>query len=487
MTEPRAPHESNHESNTRLHDALSLAEQVALEAGALLRERCYQGPVRLIEEARDEVKGEVHALADLQAERLIRAKLCALEPQWGFRAEEEPELNRAPQDPQQTFWLVDPNDGTSAFLKGERGASVSIALIREGAPVLGVIYAYMGLDDEGDLFTWAEGSGPVQRQRAPLKHSEEGLWRERWGEAVIFVSNSADRVASAYQESLEGASFRVAPGVAYRLALVAAGEGEAATSLAGPRDFDYAAGHALLIGSGGALVDERGREVRYHPTNPQRLGFAFGGHRPHLQQLTRCAWAPVLNQQGALKSTAPLLPPAREQLCSDTLRLRRALCAWWGYHLGAALHDQPEHLRELEQRGRQSSPQRLAEMELSVRARGVDAALTQSAREALAHPSSPLPPLMHTLFGLIEGEEITASSLERTSPAWRLAARGLELLSAHPHHSPHRSPWPERLIGALLSARQGPLSRWGSDSARLIEALTTLTHPLSSLTTKTDR
>lgn len=43
------------------------------------------------------------------------------------------------------------------------GTSVSIALLREGRPVLGVVYAYCAPDDVGDCFTWAEGTGPVRR------------------------------------------------------------------------------------------------------------------------------------------------------------------------------------------------------------------------------------------------------------------------------------------------------------------------------------
>ena len=80
-------------------------------------------------------------------------------------------------------------------------------------------------------------------------------------------------------EGQKGCQYRVAPGIAYRLALCAAGEGEVAISLASPRDFDFAAGHALLIGAGGDLFDGQGKEVRYEHTRPTRLGCAFGGQK----------------------------------------------------------------------------------------------------------------------------------------------------------------------------------------------------------------
>jgi fructose-1,6-bisphosphatase/inositol monophosphatase family enzyme len=68
-----------------------------------------------------------------------------------------------PQDSAGHLWLVDPDDGTSAFEAGFRGASVSIALLRDGRPVLGVVFAYCAPDDAGDIFSWAEGAGPGQR------------------------------------------------------------------------------------------------------------------------------------------------------------------------------------------------------------------------------------------------------------------------------------------------------------------------------------
>jgi fructose-1,6-bisphosphatase/inositol monophosphatase family enzyme len=62
-----------------------------------------------------------------------------------------------PSDADKHLWLVDPQDGTSAASKGFRGAAVSIALLRDGQLVLGVVYACTAPDSTGDLFFWAEG------------------------------------------------------------------------------------------------------------------------------------------------------------------------------------------------------------------------------------------------------------------------------------------------------------------------------------------
>ena len=54
--------------------------------------------------------------------------------------------------------MVDPLDGTSDFLKGRRGSALSIALIRDGVPVWGVVASPVAPDDGGDVIAWAEGA-----------------------------------------------------------------------------------------------------------------------------------------------------------------------------------------------------------------------------------------------------------------------------------------------------------------------------------------
>lgn len=475
---------------SELSEALKIAIETAQEAGALLRNALYQGASISDIEA----NGEVHALADLKAERLIRSKLMSSFPQWGMRSEEEPELNRPPQDELMRFWLVDPNDGTSAFVKGERGASVSIALIEKGRPVLGVIYAYMGLDDEGDLFTWAQGCGPLKRNGQAIE--PHLLWAKKWEESTVFVSNSADEIADAYHRSLLGARFRTAPGVAYRLALVAAGEGDLATSLAGPRDFDYAAGHALLLGAGGMFVDERGREVRYHPQRPERLGFGFGGAPQQISQLEKLNWHAVLKREG--KQSVRLRPPKHQDLCRNSMLLRLALSAWWGWHLGWALT--APKLKELKLWTRlltqhPLSQKDMIDLEIQVAQVGGDQGLTKRLRDALdadhvttdGLANHPLKALLSKLidhsfeqdFLVQEIEELTEETTSFQSQlSFQFACLGIHMIhSPHSPHSPHNTSirtgchsWHPRLIGALLSYRQNEMTDWGSDSARLLEA-----------------
>ena len=154
-------------------------------------------------------------------------------------------------------WVVDPLDGTAAFLEGRRGSAISVALLRNYQPVLGVVLAPLAPDDGGDLIAWAEGL-PVTRNGAGVGPAEpQGFV------TLGLNTHSADR-ALRNHDAWPGMRIRSLPSPAYRLALAAAGELDAAASFtSGLKSWDIAGGHALLIGSGRVLVDGRGNPIDY--------------------------------------------------------------------------------------------------------------------------------------------------------------------------------------------------------------------------------
>ena len=85
-----------------------------------------------------------------------------------------------------------------AFLKGHRGSAVSVALLRAGQPVLGVVFAYAAPDGDGDLFAWAEGCGPVTRNGRPVAPP---AWPTELSAAqTVLVSQDADKNSEANAE-----------------------------------------------------------------------------------------------------------------------------------------------------------------------------------------------------------------------------------------------------------------------------------------------
>lgn len=113
-----------------LVSALQTAIDAAQEAGQLIRAD-YHLP------AGPRGSGD-HADVDIEAEQLIRARPRAAFPDWAYLGEE---TGRDGPAAATSRWLVDPNDGTRAYLQGYRGSAVSVGLVRAGRPVLGVVFA----------------------------------------------------------------------------------------------------------------------------------------------------------------------------------------------------------------------------------------------------------------------------------------------------------------------------------------------------------
>src|SRR6202035_5596768 len=89
------------------------------------------------------------------------------------------------------------------------------------------------------------------------------------------------------------ACFVALPSIAYRLARVAAGDGVAAVSLNGPCGWDYAAGHALIRGAGGVLLDETGADVAYTVDGASSTRDCFGGAPRAARELAARDWRKV--------------------------------------------------------------------------------------------------------------------------------------------------------------------------------------------------
>lgn len=218
---------------------LDQVAELALQAGRIIREEVSQvgGP-----------RGHgSHAPVDAEIEAFLRQGLRNLRPSWSILGEELP-FHRG-SDPHYC-WMLDPQDGTSAFLRGYRGSSVSIGLLKDHQAVLGVIYAPLYPNDSGDLIAGAEGLGlwrnyqavPTEKPSGPLRSCD-----------IVAVSQDADRRIPFNIGTLAPARYLALPSVAYRLALAAVGEVRVGLSLAPLRALDVVAGHALLKLSGRVL------------------------------------------------------------------------------------------------------------------------------------------------------------------------------------------------------------------------------------------
>jgi ADP-ribosyl-[dinitrogen reductase] hydrolase len=227
-----------------------------------------------------------HADVDDEIEARLRKQLLELLPaQW--RGEETGVLVGAGP----YCWLVDPHDGTRAFLAGECGSSVSIALLHDGVPVLGVVHAPLSPNRGSDTIAWAEGLDYLLRNGAPVARLLADATLSAG--AIVFVSQAAPEWPVGNARAVTPARFVALPSIAYRLARAAVGDGVAAVSLNSPCGWDYAAGHALIRGAGGVLLDEAGRDVTYTSDGGSSTHFCFGGGPRAARNLVARDWRRV--------------------------------------------------------------------------------------------------------------------------------------------------------------------------------------------------
>ena len=195
--------------------------------------------------------------ADERAEAFILAALRTLTPGIPVVAEEEVAAGRTPEVGR-CFWLVDPLDGTKEFINRNDEFTVNVALVEDGAPVLGVVFApalgrlYAGIAG-GDAYVEDEsGRRPIRCRAVP----EAGL--------TVVASRSHGDVDAleAYLGSRKVASIRGA-GSSLKLCVVAAGEADLYPRLGRTMEWDIAAGHAVLGAAGGGVSELSGTPLRY--------------------------------------------------------------------------------------------------------------------------------------------------------------------------------------------------------------------------------
>lgn len=223
---------------------LPAAIKAVSEAGAMIRAEFHRRGGRR--------GGGSKAQIDTEVEQALKERLLGLHA-CGFVGEETGRVRGSGSD----IWVVDPQDDTTDFLAGRRGSAISVALLRAGRPALGIVFAPLAPDDGGDLIAWAEGAALTRNGHA-VRRTSDGA------SPVIAMNAKAPDYARHNHKTLNGVRVRALPSPAYRLALAAVGEVDAAVSLVSGLDhWDVAGGHALLIGAGCALVELSGRPIDY--------------------------------------------------------------------------------------------------------------------------------------------------------------------------------------------------------------------------------
>lgn len=256
-----------------MHDLLTCAVSVAREAGAEILTHYHSC-------ADIAVKGDGSPLtmADLRSHALICERLT----QTGIDivSEEGEDLKLDSR----RYWLVDPLDGTKDFLAKNGEFTVNIALVEDGHPVLGVVYA-PAIDE---MYFGGAGLG-AQCDNAVTGHFECSV-QPISAECRMMVSRFHDHPDNSVFAQSNGIAREVPVGSALKYGYLATGQADVFPRLVGSSEWDTAAGQAVLEGAGGVVLD-------WHSKRPLIYGKARR-RNPRLIALR----APYTIEQFTLKS-----------------------------------------------------------------------------------------------------------------------------------------------------------------------------------------
>lgn len=196
--------------------------------------------------------------ADREAEALILARLAAAYPNIQAVAEEAASADGLPAEAANWFWLIDPLDGTRGFVEGRESYTVNIALIRDGAPVAGVVVA------PATATTW--------RSVAPGKGAERRRFGEGW--QTIRVRQRPDAPTALLSHSMSDEEARrlasrhgcvqwQGTDSSLKFCLIAEGRFDAYPRSGPTSEWDTAAGQAVLEAAGGRVIAEDGKPLAY--------------------------------------------------------------------------------------------------------------------------------------------------------------------------------------------------------------------------------
>ena len=209
--------------------------------------------------------------ADHESELLIIASLCAIAPGVPIVAEEAVAAGDTPKIARKAgaeFFLVDPLDGTREFINGRPEFTINIALVRDGVPRFGVIYApalgvlYATLGDNQAVEV------PLQADAPPRRLSELKTLaihtRPPPATGLVAVAsrsnNSPGTDAFLGQYKIAG---RTAAGSSIKFCVVAKGDADIYPRVGPTCEWDIAAGHAILAAAGGTVTQLDGQALCY--------------------------------------------------------------------------------------------------------------------------------------------------------------------------------------------------------------------------------
>ena len=244
---------SNSDLAGLLVGARALAEQAAKAIMAV-----YTRPFEVTEKADLSPLTE----ADMASHHLLDAGLKLLEPRFPVLSEESGARIFVDRTRWKRYWLIDPLDGTREFVAHNGEFAVNIALIENGAPILGLVLA----PARGDVCFATRGGGAWRAWAHTSGARPEALHTRKVGSPVrVAVSRSHHPAELSGLLSAMGAHELCALGSSLKFSGLAAGEQDIYPRLSSSScEWDIAAGQCIVEQAGGAVLDRSGKPLRYN-------------------------------------------------------------------------------------------------------------------------------------------------------------------------------------------------------------------------------
>ena len=198
--------------------------------------------------------------ADLACNDLIQGILRRARPSYGWLSEETPD-DTARLDTEYQF-IIDPIDGTRAFIAGEKHFSHSLAVAHNGRITAAVVY----LPALDKLYT-ATSEGPALRDGQPIQCSQKSLAD---GANILTSKHSLDPEHWRNTPPEFQRNFRAS--LAYRLCLVADGSFDGMITFMDAWEWDIAAGSLIAARAGAKVSDKQGKSLCFNAASAQSAG-----------------------------------------------------------------------------------------------------------------------------------------------------------------------------------------------------------------------
>lgn len=199
--------------------------------------------------------------ADLASHHAILAGLAQLTPQWPVLSEESAKISWDERKNWQRYWLVDPLDGTKEFINRSGEFTVNIALIEDGFPVLGVVYA-PAIDR---LYHASKGLGAFREMDAKTIRIKVAAHAGEKLKVVASRSHRGDKLDDFLAGIGEHESLSM--GSSLKFCLVAEGSADLYPRLGPTMEWDTAAAQCIVEEAGGAVEDLAGNRLKYSKSN----------------------------------------------------------------------------------------------------------------------------------------------------------------------------------------------------------------------------